>query len=73
MFYIVVLVQKTNNWIVSSELSVVGPLFFQENTINGNIYLDMFENFALPQLEELQPNIIFQQDQSVVPLEGVCS
>lgn len=37
---------------------VIGPSFFQENTINRNIYVNMLEKFALPRLEKLQPNVI---------------
>jgi transposase len=54
--------EKINVWCGLFHDRVIGPFFFQENNINGNIYIDMLENFAFPQLEELQPNVIFQQD-----------
>jgi hypothetical protein len=41
---------------------VIGPFFFQEQTINMNTYLDMLELYAVPQIEHLQPHIILQQD-----------
>lgn len=53
---------KLNVWCAISYDRLIGPFFFQEKSINGNIYLDMLENFAYPQLEDLQPNVIFQQD-----------
>jgi hypothetical protein len=44
---------------------IIGP-FFYEQTVNAINYLDMLENFALPQLQEaeaqLQHEIRFQQD-----------
>lgn len=40
----------------------IGQFFFHEKTINCNIYLDMLENFAYPQLEDLQPDVILQQN-----------
>jgi hypothetical protein len=36
--------------------------FFIEPTVTANIYLDMLEQFAVPQLLPQQPNVIFQQD-----------
>ncbi|GFU47378.1 transposable element tc3 transposase [Nephila pilipes] len=41
---------------------IIGPFFFTENTVNGGIFLDMLQLFALSQLEDLQPNFWFQQD-----------
>ncbi|KMQ81391.1 transposable element tc3 transposase, partial [Lasius niger] len=41
---------------------IIGPFFFIETTVTGCVYLDMLQNFALPQLEELQPIVYFQQD-----------
>jgi hypothetical protein len=53
---------------------IIGPFFFIENTIAANVYLDML-NFAEPQLEDLQPHVIFQQDGAPPPplLGSVCS
>jgi hypothetical protein len=41
---------------------VIGPFFFHEPTVTSDTYLDMLQHFVYPQLEELQPRIIFQQD-----------
>lgn len=54
--------EKVNVWCAVSCSRVIGPFFFGEKNINGNIFVDMFENFAIPQLAHLQPNIIFQLD-----------
>ena len=40
---------------------VIGPCFFAEETDCGTTYLDKLEQF-FPQIEQLQPNIRFQQD-----------
>lgn len=37
---------------------VIGPFIFSE----GSIYYNMLELYLLPQLEEFQPTMIFQQD-----------
>jgi hypothetical protein len=50
---------------------IISPFFFTENTITANIYLDMLMNFAVPQLEDLQPHVIFQQD-GAPPHWGLC-
>jgi hypothetical protein len=39
-----------------------GPFFFSEKTINSDVYLNLLREFVVPQLERLQPTIIFQQD-----------
>jgi hypothetical protein len=41
---------------------VYGPFFFTETTITGISYLDMLQQWLLPQLEEDSPGFIFQQD-----------
>jgi hypothetical protein len=41
---------------------IIGPFFFVENTVSSNVYLDMLTNYAIPQLQDRQPNVIFQQD-----------
>jgi hypothetical protein len=41
---------------------IVGPFFFSEATLSGRVHLDMLEQFLYPQVINLQPNIIFQQD-----------
>ncbi|KAJ4446658.1 hypothetical protein ANN_13355 [Periplaneta americana] len=47
---------------VSDKQQVIGPFFFSEKTVCGTTYLDMLEQFFFPQIEQLQPNILFQQD-----------
>ena len=39
--------------------TVIRPFFFVENTINGNVYLDMVQNYAIPQIPQ---GYVFQQD-----------
>ena len=41
---------------------VIGPFFFAEPTISAIVYLDMLEHYSVPQLEEFQPRVVFQQD-----------
>ena len=36
-----------------------GPFFFVENTINENVYFDMLQNYAIPQIPQ---GYVFQQD-----------
>lgn len=53
---------KLNVWCGVMYERIVGPFFFAERTITGDIYLDMLTEYVIPQLEEFQPQIIFQQD-----------
>jgi len=41
---------------------IIGPFIFAESTITANIHLDMLEHYVVPQLEEFQPWVVFQQD-----------
>ena len=41
---------------------IIGPFIFAESTITANIYLDMLKHYVVPQLEEFQPRVVFQQD-----------
>jgi hypothetical protein len=44
-------------------VTVYGPLFFMETTITGIVYLDILQQFLIPQLDEDdQGHIHFQQD-----------
>jgi hypothetical protein len=43
---------------------IIGPFFFVENTVSANVYLDMLANYAIPQVQDRQPNAIFQQDRA---------
>ena len=53
---------KVNVWCCVMHDKIIGPFFFAESSISANIYLDMLTHYAVPQLAEFQPNIIFQQD-----------
>ena len=41
---------------------IIGPFFFIEKSITGLVYQDMLEEFLYPQVADLQPQVIFQQD-----------
>lgn len=53
---------KVNVWCALMHNKVIGPFFFAENTITGISYCDMIQEYLLPQVEEMQPAILFQQD-----------
>jgi hypothetical protein len=53
---------KVNVWCGVMHDRIIGPFFFAEANVNRWSYLDMLELYAVPQLQELQPEIIFQQD-----------
>lgn len=53
---------KVNVWCGLMCNRIIGPFFFAEKTVTGATYLDMLQMFAFPQVEDLQPNIWFQQD-----------
>jgi len=53
---------KVNVWCGLLHDRLVGPFFFAEDTVTSTIYMNMLEGFAFPQIEDLQPDIIFQQD-----------
>jgi hypothetical protein len=40
----------------------LGPFFFAEQTVTAMTYLDMLQLYLLPQLEDHQPDVVFQQD-----------
>jgi hypothetical protein len=41
---------------------IIGPLFFAESTVTKETYLDVLQQFVVPQVEDLQRTAIFQQD-----------
>ena len=41
---------------------IIGPFIFAESTITADIYLDMLKHYVVLQLEEFQPWVVFQQD-----------
>ncbi|KAJ4436634.1 hypothetical protein ANN_16765 [Periplaneta americana] len=50
---------KVNVWLGMHKNEVIDPFFFMEPTVTGVTYLDMLENFAIPQFP---PGLTFQQD-----------
>lgn len=54
---------KVNVWCGIMCNQIIGPLlFFHEASITANVYLDLLTEYVAPQLHDLQPDIIFQQD-----------
>lgn len=56
---------KVNVFCAMSKFKVYGPFFFMERNVNGVIYLDMLENFLIPQLDEDEQHAVpfyYQQD-----------
>ncbi|KAG8303110.1 hypothetical protein J6590_108196 [Homalodisca vitripennis] len=43
---------KVNVFCAMSKFKVYGPFFFMERTVTGIIYLDMLQNFLIPQIDE---------------------
>ena len=43
---------KVNVFFAISKMKVYGPFFFMERTITGRTYLDMLENWLMPQMNE---------------------
>ena len=53
---------KVNVWCALLHDRIIGPFFFCEDTVTSDVYLDMLQLFAVPQLLEYYPDVIFQQD-----------
>jgi hypothetical protein len=53
---------KVKVWCAIMHNCITGPFFFSEKTISSDIYLNILREFVVPQLESLQPTIIYQQD-----------
>ena len=53
---------KINVWCGLMHNQIIGSFVFAESTITANIYLDMLKHYIVPQLEEFQPRVVFQQD-----------
>lgn len=54
---------KVNVWCCLMRDRVIGPYFFEDNTINQTNYLNMLETFCTPELNRIQnPELFFQQD-----------
>jgi hypothetical protein len=52
---------KVNVFCAISQAKVYGP-FIMENTVTGHSYVDMLQNWLIPQLNEDSGNYILQQD-----------
>ena len=61
---------KINVWCGLMHNQITGPFIFAESTIIANIYLVMLKLYVVPQLEEFQPRVVFQQD-GAPPLWGL--
>ena len=53
---------KINVWCSLMHNQIIGTFIFAESTITTNIYLNMLKHYVVPQLEEFQPWVVFQQD-----------
>ena len=55
---------KLNVCCAISKNQLVGPYFFEDDTVNGNNYLSMLQNFFIWEVRKLHKvrSIIFQQD-----------
>ena len=53
---------KVNVWAGMFRDQIIGPFFFEEETIRQENFLDMLINFACPQLRPRRRNMIFQLD-----------
>ncbi|GBL88047.1 hypothetical protein AVEN_133706-1 [Araneus ventricosus] len=53
---------KINVWCALSHDAVIGPFVFAETSVTANTYLDMLQIYTIPQIQHLQPTVIFQQD-----------
>lgn len=53
---------KLNVWCGVMRNRIIGPFFFAEKTITAAVYLDLLTEYVAPQLADLQPTVMFQQD-----------
>ena len=53
---------KLNMWCGIMHDKIIGPFFFAEKSITAQIYLNILTEYMSPQLEQYQPQVIFQQD-----------
>jgi hypothetical protein len=44
---------KLSVWLELHKNCVISPFFFMESTVTGHSYLDMLQNFAVPQIQYL--------------------
>jgi hypothetical protein len=53
---------KVNVFCAMSAHKLYGPFFFIERSVTANVYLDMLEQWLMPQLDTDSTDYIFQQD-----------
>lgn len=53
---------KVNVWCALSYTEVIEPFFFVEPTVTAVTYLDMLQQYEVPQLEAHQSDVVFQQE-----------
>ncbi|KOX76026.1 hypothetical protein WN51_12513 [Melipona quadrifasciata] len=53
---------KVNVWRGIMCNRIIDPFFFNETSITANVYFDLLTEYVAPQLHDLPPTIIFQQD-----------
>ena len=53
---------KLHVWCGIMHDKIIGPFFFAKKSITAQIYLDILTEYVSPQLEQYQPQVIFQQD-----------
>jgi hypothetical protein len=55
---------KVNVWCAMSSKQIIGPYFFEDETVNKQNYLNMLQNYFYPimQRKRLHKKMIFQQD-----------
>lgn len=53
---------KVSVFCAVSQFKVYGPFFFCEQNVTGHVYLDMLENWLMPQLTTDSETFIYQQD-----------
>ena len=69
MFYVIIVQHATDeltanngNKNVSDEEEDYRSFFIHEKSITGPVYQDMLKQFLYPQVADLQPQVIFQQN-----------
>jgi hypothetical protein len=55
---------KVNVWYAMSENRLIGPFLYDDDTINGQKYLRMHQDFFIPEVRRLRKvnSILFHQD-----------
>ena len=55
---------KVNVWCVISSKRLIGPFFFEGDTVDGPKYLSMLQEFFIPEVRKMKKmrSTVFQQD-----------